>query len=187
VEPDWDKARELIIDEEGFIPFAYDDAGIWPRQPVAREACRLVGNQYKVNATGGTVTVGFGETRADLVDRHWDSITREEAIAIFNGRMREFWEAGRQYFSVELNPNQGAAAVSFFYNAGPHAMKTQAPELLAAINQRRWADAAELWKTAVLKRPKFDLSARRRAESNLFSEPWAGDIWDVLFVPVLMG
>jgi GH24 family phage-related lysozyme (muramidase) len=186
VEPDWDKARSLIIAEEGFIPFAYDDAGDWPRTRVAREACRLVGNQYRVNATGGTVTVGFGETRADLVERHWDNITRDEAIAIFNDRLREFWNAGSQYFTVELNPNQGAAAVSFFYNAGPHAMPKQAPELLAAINERRWRDAAELWKTAVLKRPRFDLSARRKAESDLFAEPWAGDEWDAVFVPVLL-
>ncbi len=187
MEPDWDKARRLIIAEEGFIPFAYDDAGSWPRQRVRRDACRLVGGQYRVNATGGTVTVGYGETRADLVDKHWDHITREEAIAIFNGRLREFWEAGSRYFTVELNPNQGAAAVSFFYNAGPHAMRTQAPELLKAINERRWRDAAELWKTAVLKRPKFDLSARRKAESDLFAEPWKGDAWGDLFVPVLLG
>ena len=59
-------------------------------------------------------------------------------------------------------------------------MKRFAPDLLAAINERRFADAAELWKTSLVRSlktgvesgpPLQGLIRRRAKESVLFSTP----------------
>lgn len=177
-EPDWEKLEALILPGEGFRPFPYDDAkpeaGRWrPGQPLL-----------------GTLTIGFGETRKDIVQRFVASgaeMTRDEALALYRERIkRDYWVPGSRHITTELNPHQAAALASLFYNSGPDGPKRFAPELLAAINQRRFGDVARpnpkpppawigLWAEAIINRgTKFEqgLRNRRQAEMALFAEPW---------------
>jgi len=172
VEPDWENALQLIMEEEGFVPFPYDDLdGHFPHP------------RWTGGAHVGTPTIGFGETDPAVVQRFVDSgglMTETEAKALLAERVKGFWEQTKRHFTVELGPNQAAAVVSLAYNKGANAMKRFAPDLLAAINERRFADAAELWKTRLVRSlatgeesgpPLAGLIRRRAKESTLFSTP----------------
>ncbi len=168
MEPDWDKALELIIEEEAFVPFPYDDLD--PHFPHPR---------WMGGTAVGTPTIGYGETLPDIVNAFVESgglMTESEARTLLAARVKGFWNQTKRHFTVELNPNQGAAAVSMAYNKGADGMRLHAPDLLAAINERRFDDAAELWKSSLVRSlktgQKLDGLVRRRAkESVLFSTP----------------
>ena len=107
-------------------------------------------------------------------------MTEPEARALLAERAKGFWNDTKRHFTVELGPNQAAAVVSMAYNKGANGMKRFAPDLLAAINQRRFDDAAELWKTSLVRSlatgvesgpPLGGLIRRRAKESVLFSTP----------------
>jgi lysozyme len=168
MEPDWDNALELIIEEEAFIPFPYDDLdGKFPHP-------RWTGGHLV-----GTPTIGYGETAEEIVMpfvRSGGLMTEAEGRELLARRIRGFWTETKRHFTVELGPNQAAAVVSMAYNKGANGMKQSAPDLLAAINQRRFADAAELWKTSLIRSAKTGqvlqgLIRRRAKESVLFSTP----------------
>ncbi len=184
MEPDWDKATELILAYEGFRPYPYDDA---------RPSVRYVSGPVE-----GTLTIGYGETREDIVRRYIDNgglMTQAEAFALFKERVPGYWTGFKRYLTVDLNPNQAAACTSMSYNAGPGGMAKNAPALLVAINAGRFEEAAEIWKTSIIMRGSdFETGLRRRraAELALFALPYTGsaqppakDPWDDLFAPVL--
>ena len=172
MEPDWDNALELIMEEEAFVAFPYDDMdGRFPHP-------RWMGGPHV-----GTPTIGFGETRPDIVSSFVASgadMTEAEARTLLAERVKGFWNDTKGNFTVELGPNQAAAVVSMAYNKGANAMKRFAPDLLAAINEGRFADAAELWKTSLVRSLRTGVESgpalggliRRRAkESVLFATP----------------
>lgn len=195
MDPDWGATEELILGSEGFVEYIYDDKSrTWPRRRVRRAECYESGGQYKVGDSGGTATLGFGETRSDILDRYWDrTIARDEALAIFRSRVVGYWQGFRdRYLRTALNPNQAAACTSFSYQAGAAGMALYAPDLLSAINDRRFEQAARIWLTAYIREGSVweaGLRNRRRHESAVFARPWAGapDPWASLFVPVLLG
>ena len=107
-----------------------------------------------------------------------DCMTEDEASALLGRRLPPYWEAAKAHFTVDLNPNQAAAVLSMAYNAGPAGMRTYAPDLLAAINQGRFTDAVELWKTSIIRANGVVLAGlqRRRAhEASLFATPYPTD------------
>ncbi len=66
-----DRVIALLQHLEGWRPYVYDDKSPWPRTEVGRGDCFLSGSQYKVRRTGGTATIGYGETLAEVIDRYW--------------------------------------------------------------------------------------------------------------------
>ena len=156
------------MEEEAFIPFPYDDLdGKFPHP-------RFMGG-----TPVGTPTIGFGETTPDIVNSFVESgglMTLAEATTLLEKRVKGFWKETKRFITVELGPNQAAAVVSMAYNKGASGMKLHAPDLLAAINEHRFADAAELWKSSLIKSLKTGevlqgLVRRRAKESVLFSTP----------------
>lgn len=160
--PDFDAASELIIGFESFRPFPYDDA-----HPNRRF--------FKSMPLEGTLTIGFGNTDPAVVLPFVESggeMTREEALADFRRILPGFWKKTSGHFTTALNGNQCAALTSLSYNAGPAGIRVHAPALLAAINEGRFADAAELWKSSIINAgTKFETGLRRRraAEAALFA------------------
>jgi GH24 family phage-related lysozyme (muramidase) len=109
----------LLRDLEGWREFVYDDKSPWPRTEVVRLDCREVGGQYKVNATGGTATVGYGETSADFIDRFWGRrITQAEALEKMGERVEGFYRGVRECIAADLTKHQWEAVTCRAYQTG---------------------------------------------------------------------
>lgn len=109
----------LLRDLEGWRDFVYDDRSPWPRSEVGRLDCRIEGGQYKVNATGGTATVGYGETGADFVDRYWGRrITQAEALDKMAERVPGFYQGVRRCIDADLTEHQWEAVTTRAYQTG---------------------------------------------------------------------
>lgn len=121
--PEWvvrvDRVVELLRDLEGFLPFPYDDQSAWPRSRVYRAECMLSAGQYKVVITGGTATIGYGETGADFIDRYWDRrITQDEALAKMAERVEGFYAGVRGCITADLTEHQWEAVTCRAYQTG---------------------------------------------------------------------
>ncbi|MFN2505506.1 MAG: lysozyme [Acidimicrobiales bacterium] len=175
--------------------FPYDDDRTGPLRRIDRSEVTRSGAFYRVIVTGGTATIGYGDTDPAVIDRYWDrDMTPEEAQAAFDEKARGYWEQGVERWLTRplATPWMGAALLSFAWNAGVNALPVEsgqvgyrAPGLLRALNQGRWGDAAEALKESFTKLPGFDLRPRRRREAEVFLRPWARDDWELLFVPLL--
>ena len=69
----------------------------------------------------GVETVGYGETRRDVIERYRQSgISQRDALALLKQRVQEFADAveGCVTNSAALTPNRHAALTSFAYNVG---------------------------------------------------------------------
>lgn len=165
--PDWTAATRLILEFEGFRGFPYDD-----RHPNRRWSEGM--------ALDGTLTIGYGETNADICRRYVRSgkeMTKADALVLFAKCVPGYWSATAHHFApVDLNPNQCAAITSLAYNAGPDGMKRFAPQLLEAIAAGQFARAAELWESSIVNKGKPEevgLRRRRLAEAQLFLTPFS--------------
>ena len=167
MDPDWTKAAAIIAAEEAFVDYPYDDCD--PHYPHPR---------WTGGALLGTATIGYGETDSEVVGGYvsrGDCMTEEEASALLRRRLPAYWQAARADITVDLDPNQAAAVLSMAYNAGPAGMRIYAPDLLAAINERRFADAVEIWKASIVRANGVvlpGLQRRRANEATLFGTPW---------------
>lgn len=162
-----------LKESEGFRSFPYDDE-TFPSRRVRRADCHPEGGQYKVDSTGGTATIGYGETRADIIDRWWDADMPEPFAAQLLAE-----RADRDYLRPALaelehpdllNPNQKAAIGSFAYNVGVGSWATST--LCNRINDGRLdevsiASAFHMWDN-----PDGSLRGRRQAEIDLFFTRW---------------
>lgn len=163
-EPDFEAAADLIITFESFRAFPYDDA-----HPNRR--------WFTGMPIDGTLTIGFGITDPAVVMPFVESggeISREAALADFRRVLSGYWERTSGNFTTQLNRNQCAALTSLSYNAGPAGIRLKARSLLTAINERRFDDAAEIWKTSIIdpgSRFETGLRRRRAAEAALFAKP----------------
>ncbi|HEV2071434.1 MAG TPA: lysozyme [Acidimicrobiales bacterium] len=117
-------AVRIALDElrtsEGYVAYVYDDKRGRRGRLTGPGECRLEGGQYKVKATGGTATVGYGETRPDVLDKYWNATMSEaEAFALLAQRVeQDFYRPIRSMISVPLSARQWAALVHFTYNVG---------------------------------------------------------------------
>lgn len=177
MEPDWDMLLELLVAWEGFRTYPYDDS---TGKTVIKSLCVRKGGQYEVLATGGTVTIGYGETNADFIDQWWTGVPEDVAASRKLWVVKQYWEEGKRLSGVSsarLNPNQAAAWVSLFYNSGPGGPIRYAPALVIASNEGRYEAAASIWRTAIINRGtpvEQGLRNRRAMEADLFLKPWAG-------------
>jgi lysozyme len=193
-----DDALSVVVEElkgsEGFRSFVYDDATM-PSRQVGPNDCDRVGGQYKVRRTGGTATIGYGETNSEVIDRHWDvDMSEEEATGLLKQSVWDrYFSPIRSLVSVDLNPNQWGALISLTYNIGVGGFSGST--VRRVVNSGRWGtfeggplrDAFLMWTTG--NRPG-ELTGRRLKELALFFTPWEGggaDLWEDLFVPVLYG
>lgn len=167
---------------ESFVAHVYDDTTSPPRR-VRRGDCDQSGNQYKVRATDGTATVGYGTTRADIVDRHWDVPASEpQAWAYKAEALPSYVKNGRAWIGAarwaSLNPNQRASIGDLTYNVGQGNLNALARDLQAAIRAGdTGGQLREVWRRTVVSPPQFreGLTRRRQAEFELYSTPWTGD------------
>ncbi len=114
-----DRLVSLLKRFEGFRPYVYDDKSPWPRTEVGRHDCELRGGQYKVRATGGTATVGYGETDAKVIDRCWGRrIDEAEATAILYPRAQGFADGVAKCISRALTAHQHEACACRAYQSG---------------------------------------------------------------------
>ncbi len=101
------------------MPFVYDDQSPWPRTEVGRLDCRFEAGQYKVNATGGTATIGYGETSADFIDLYWERrISQVEALAKMAERVPGFYRGVRACIDADLTEHQWEAVTCRAYQTG---------------------------------------------------------------------
>lgn len=185
MQPDWLRTADFVAGEEGFLSYVYDDGDQrWPR-PRYVPGTRVL----------GTLTVGFGETAPDVIAAHLDrDMDFAEARDLLRARLIGFYRDGvERHLTKPLpTPHMAGSLTSFAYNCGVNALPregdgqgyTTAPGLLRALNDGRYANAAELLEASFLKRPKFDLADRRRREADWFREAWAVDGW-AWFLPLV--
>jgi len=177
-------APELITkvkQHEAFREFAYPD----PASPLAKE-CRKRGftrlrwgfepaegiiaklpeDLRKIH--GNPWTIGYGETLGVTYDMRW---TKDEAHRRLVGRLQEFENGVLAMCTVEPNPYQCAALVSFAYNVGLGGLKKSS--VLRNHNKGDFQAAARsfgLWNKAngeVLP----GLTRRRAEEAALYLKP----------------
>ncbi|MGI8808826.1 MAG: glycoside hydrolase family protein [Acidimicrobiales bacterium] len=115
-------------------------------------------------------TIGFGETRRDLIERYRGGITRAEGLELLKGRVQEFADnvAACITNGAALTPERHAALTSLAYNIGVGAFRgSTACKRFNAGELDGVAEAINMWNKAggqVL----AGLSRRRSAEAALF-------------------
>jgi GH24 family phage-related lysozyme (muramidase) len=114
-----DRVIALLRQLEGWRDYVYDDKSPWPRSEVSRAECVLSAGQYKVLITGGTATVGYGETGADFIDRYWGRrITQGEALAKMAERVPGFYQGVLGCIDADLTEHQWEAITCRAYQTG---------------------------------------------------------------------
>ena len=117
-----DEDLVLIGEDEGFVPYTYDDADPKPAAKktfVTAENARMVDGRW-TGPYGGTLTKGYGHTRTT---KPGDRLTHEEAIALMRTDAREAESCVHRYVNVPLTHGEFVGAADLFYNVGPGRMK----------------------------------------------------------------
>jgi GH24 family phage-related lysozyme (muramidase) len=141
-----DRVVGLLKGLEGFRPYVYDDRSPWPRTEVARLDCRAVGGQYRVNATGGTATIGYGETEANFIDLYWGRrIMQADALAKMAERVKGFHHGVRGCITADLTEHQWEAVTCRAYQTGAGGFCRS--ETARLLNDGFLASALAKWRT----------------------------------------
>lgn len=114
---DLDRCTRLVAGFEGFRGYVYDDT-TWPTRQVTRDQCTRTGGQWRVKATGGVATTGFGETDADYIEAHWAGVSAGEAFDRLKLRVKQFADGVESYISQPMSDHQHEAMTSLAYNIG---------------------------------------------------------------------
>lgn len=131
---------------EGWRDFPYDDRSPWPRSEVGPEDCTLSGGQWKVKATGGTATIGYGETEAEFVARYWGKrITQAEALAKMAERVDGFSRGVKGCIKANLTDHQWEAVICRSYQTGAGGFCRS--ETAALLNADNIDGALDRWRT----------------------------------------
>ncbi len=180
-------ARPVVAGEESVVTFPYDDRRQGKLRRIGRDEVERDGFRYRVTATDGTATIGYGDTDPDLIDRYWDrDMTQDEARESFDRRAEGYWREGvlRHLTRPLPSPWMHVALLSFAWNAGVNALPRgdgpigyRAPGLLRALNEGRWQDAAEALKASFTKQPAWDLRPRREREAAIFLKETEMQTW----------
>ncbi len=173
-----DRLVVLLKSLEGWRDYVYDDKSRWPRTEVGREDCYRSGSQYKVHRTGGTATIGYGETSADVIDRYWGRrITQDEALTIMRPRAQYFADGVRNCIRVSLTAHQLEACACRAYQAGVTGFCRS--EVAMLLNDGDFSGALEAWPRVFAHRERSDaeiahfLAADDEEEGELF-KPFEG-------------
>lgn len=173
---------------EGYREQVYDDAvsESSPYRYVSRTQCYRASGQFKVHRTGGTATIGFGETNADILDHYWDTgIPYAGAVELLTARANEYLMGALSYVTRELNPNQEAAIGSFAYNIGVGGFATST--VLRVVNGRELDRASVSSAFHKWDNPDGVLRGRRTAEIDRFFTDYTDqlDVEDEAYMLVL--
>jgi lysozyme len=176
------EAIEKIKRHEAFREYAYPD----PASPLARE-CRKRGFKLKWGYEpakgiisklpadlrqlhGNPWTCGYGETKDVTFETRWDKDAAHRKLMM---RIQEFESGVLAACTVEPNPNQCSALVSFSYNVGLGGLRKSS--VLKAHNRGDFKAAARafsLWtKAGGVEMP--GLVRRRADEAQLYLKPYA--------------
>lgn len=177
-----DRVVGLLKDLEGFREYVYDDKSAWPRSEVQRADCRFVAGQYKVIATGGTATVGFGETSADFIDRYWGrQITQAEALAKMAQRVKGFYDGVRSCITATLTEHQWEAVTCRAYQTGAGGFCRS--ETAKLINAGRMAEAVKMWRSEFAHPARSDVEIAHFMTPDKGAKPVDGWMPDVIHTP----
>ena len=149
---DIERAARFIAKFEGFVDHVYLDAV-------------------------GVETIGYGETRPDLIEQYRHSgIPEPEAFELLKERVASFAEEVDVLIDVPLNDDQHAALTSFAYNLGTGALAEST--LRQKLNGGDYgAVPAELAKWVFAGGRRLEgLVTRRQAEGELFSGAGGGTV-----------
>lgn len=140
-----DRLIILLQRLEGWRPYVYDDKSPWPRTEVGRDDCFPSGGQYKVRRTGGTATIGYGETLAEVIDRYWGRrITHDEALVIMRRRVQGFADGVRRCIDRSLTAHQWEACTCRAYQTGAGGFCGS--EVAALLNSGDLNGALDAWR-----------------------------------------
>jgi lysozyme len=177
---------EKIKRHEAFREYAYPD----PASPLARE-CRKRGFKLKwgyepakgiisklpadlQQLHGNPWTCGYGETKDVTFETRWDKDAAHRKLMM---RIQEFEDGVLAACTVEPNPNQCSALVSFSYNVGLGGLRKSS--VLKAHNRGDFQSAARafsLWNKAQ-GQVMPGLTRRRADEAAMYLKPY-GDLTD---------
>jgi lysozyme len=140
------KALELIKKYEDFSPKAYKDLG------------------------GDFYVIGYGSSRVDGKSvQPGDTITREKALEVAAGYIREYEQDIKNDIKISLTENQVAALISFYYNTGDAgARRTQVVKLLQQGDKTGAARSFTRYTRGVNGKYFPGLLRRRLEEQKLF-------------------
>ena len=134
---------------------------------------------YRCSA--GVLTIGWGHTSAagEPVVKPGLTISKAEAIRVFDRDIQNFSEGVERLIKVDLTENQFGACVSLAFNIGVGAFSKSS--VLRFVNKKRFDDAADaflLW-NKVGKKAVAGLTRRRASEAALFKTAADDDSDDV--------
>ena len=135
--------------------------------------------------SAGVLTIGWGHTSSagEPAVRPGMTISRAEAIEIFNRDIQEFAEGVERLIKVDITENQFGACVSLAFNIGIGAFSKSS--VLRFVNKRRFDDAADAFLLFNKERRNgkkvvsAGLVRRRAAEAALFKSDDGEDGHDV--------
>lgn len=152
---------------EGFKDYVYDD-----KHPDRRWRPGM--------PVDGTLTIGYGETRPDLIQRYLNTgITQEEAWRLKAERLPGYVRQARDWIGADrwatLNPHQRGAIADMAYNAGLGNLQKYATDLRAAVRSGVGGNPlADIWARTIIS-PEWaraGLIRRRRSEADWYNAPF---------------
>lgn len=155
---------KLVEDFENFIPFVYDDF-LEPRSASDFE------REWKGGPVRGTLTIGYGTTRKELVTLG-RRCTEAEAAQWLHEDLHQAENDVSRLVKVPLSSNPFSALVSFTYNCGAGTLQNST--MLRLLNQGNYdAVPREMMKFVNSKGVKLNgLVRRRAAEAALWAKPY---------------
>lgn len=107
--------------------------------------CRYEAGQYRVNGTGGTATIGYGETGSEFLDRYWGRrITQDEALVKLAERVQGFHTSVLRCITADLTEHQWEAITCRAYQSGAGGFCRSATASL--LNAGHRAEALAKWR-----------------------------------------
>lgn len=95
-----------------------------------------------------------------------DSITQEKAEELFKQDLKRFEEGVKRAINVPMTLEMYGACVAFAYNAGSGGFRGS--DVASLINQKRYKEAAERWKTEkIALGSKYEKGLRKRREKEV--------------------
>ena len=172
-----DNAIEELIKSEGFRKYSYDDKDPGTSQNPKRltqDTIITSNTTSNILSTGGTLTIGYGFTRAVIPSLSWNTeITENESKVLLKEKLKSYENILKSNITVPLRQPEFDALLNIVYNAG-NIGDTSAglpTPLKEYINKGQYREAAEIipeYRTTQNGVPNPSLVRRRIKEKELY-------------------
>jgi lysozyme len=172
-----DAAIEELIKSEGFRKYSYDDKNPGTsRNPIRLTQDTIItpNTTSNISATGGTLTIGYGFTRAVIPSLSWNTeITENESKVLLKEKLKSYEDILKKNITVPLRQPEFDALLNIVYNAGSigNTSNNLPTPLQEFINNGQYREAAEVipkYRTTQNGVPNASLVIRRRREKELY-------------------